>query len=80
MPRVPTRLNMRWSPTRRKPKTGSKRTHDHGIERQEDPAFCPVCLRVRRDVVDEETGTNEEDDFEQICALFQPLPSIRITR
>jgi hypothetical protein len=55
---------------------GSERTHDHDIERQEDPAFRPVCLGVRRNVVDEETGTNKEDDFEQICALIQPLPSL----
>jgi len=58
----------------------TKRTHDHDIERQEDPAFCPVCLGVRRDVVDEETGTDKEDDFEQICALIKPPHSIGITR
>ena len=63
-------MNMFWSPTRRKPKMDSKRTHDHDIKRQKDPAFCPVRLGVRRDVVDEETGTDEEDDFEQICALI----------
>ena len=44
----------------------SKATHDHDVERQKDPALRPVCLGIRRNIVDEETSADKEDDFEQI--------------
>ena len=58
MPRVPA-----WSifcsvTHARKSLTYRNETHDHDIERHEDPALCPVRLGVRCDIIDEEARTN----------------------
>ena len=41
-------------------------THNHEIKRNKDPTLGPVGLGIRRNVVDEETRADEENDFKKI--------------
>ena len=57
-PTVPARLNFRSVTHTRKSQTYRNRTHDHDIERHEDPALRPVRLGIRHDIVDEGARLN----------------------
>ena len=45
-------------------KNKGKKTHDHGIKRNEDASLGPVGLTVSRDIVHEEARADEERYFE----------------
>ena len=66
MPTDPARFKFFLVTHTRKSQRNRNGTHDHDIERQEDPTLRPVRLGVRRDVVDEEARADEENDLEQI--------------
>ena len=54
--------------------SGSGKTHDHNIKRNEDATLSPVRLGICRNIVHEEASPDEKHDFEQILAVKVRFP------
>ncbi len=74
MPRAPTFARTHRDKVRVVSESGSGKTHDHSIKRNEDPTLSPVGLGICRNIVHEEASAHEKDDFEQILAVKVSFP------
>jgi hypothetical protein len=72
MPRAPTFA--RRDEVRVVSESGSGKTHDHKIKRNEDKTLSPIGLGICRNIVDKEASADEKDDFEKILAVKVSFP------
>ncbi len=74
MPRAPTFARTHRDKVRVVSESGSGKTHDHSIKRNEDATLSPVRLGICRNIVHEEASPDEKHDFEQILVVRVSFP------